>query len=1289
MPKYTDEQVERAKNIDVKSFLEQTEGYTFVGHGRYLECRDKKNQPSSLKIDTESNLIFYNAKTGKNPLSAVDWCTKIKEMDFPTAMRLVLGENPQGERVEKPKFKQHTVSEKAASYEPKNLDLSERLDTTKHVYAYLTITRGIPENIVNDCINNNLIYEDVRKNAVFVGYDSDNKTPKYAARRGTYTPDGEEAFKRDCTGSDKSFAFRLEGKNTETVYVAEAAIDALSLAALEDKFHGKGAYKEKTYLSTGGAKIDKALEQFCKTHDVKTINVCFDDDPAGETGAKEIMQKFRERGYTVNEMRASHAHDYNDELVAFNNDPNFYSKPPDVVVGFSQTTTERSDTMPEQTMSENSKNEYIENALDDIVSHYDCIYTKKDLEKLPDSDKIHIADMYSKRPFNENDTNTYELDNRLNGDIFEAVNINSFKEIINADKLKQQGIEIEEIKTKANIRDDFYYEPSMTAEDLEFAFDETISSIYFKNEDRETVAFSSYYDLKNALSDPDSVLMRSAGQIESDSFIPFDDYSIPDEHYISKSVMQDEDRNIPVNQPVRPQTVQQEDKPTETPKTEPDVSKTPIQNEDRNVPDNQSPKPQTVQQEVKPTATPKAEPDVYKTPTQNEDRNVPDNKPNRPQTVQQEVRPTANNTEKAAAHSQPHEKSDRKVQPDKQALFSLEQHGEVYYYSTEKTANELLHISANSERPFAEMMNQGERISEDRYAEIMQSDKLKFTVDFNFDSKTANIFAVNNGRGGIAEGDRNPQNTSYKKANLSIFVKREAHLNASEQQKNTVSKKPAEPEIKSAVPTPSQAERKVQSEISPAVQPQPKMQTGNELSYTESTEKTNALLASLKDRQEKKRAVLLDKADIIDGKLADRKERINNLNKKISDIETSIKTAEAFKRVFGKTAIGGLIDKSIEKKQAKIKKIREVKIPKQEAKIGKLTEKQTKVTNKLEKTNKKIQRIDKVQGFIYAVSSKDKETRHKGFVTGLSELSDIRREKLENKLSKIQTKVDMLSARISSPELSNIDRLKIMSEIRNLNGKSSDISAKIDSMHNLRNDLEDMKNGRYSEKDIEAAVNRTAENISAKFDSSDIPENKGIVNHIISQTVESGNEAVSEITAQVSAERTEKAKPDLDRDRFPEEREPEVTVSTEQQILTSVAAITGVSIAELNRLPVELKADIIDQYRENNGNIPAEKLAEVICETIDIKPPVQEQKIPEKNTDERESKATDTRRTFEENIRSSTPIDDKKEKLTDKELNKPLFSRSAIMSDKYKPTSSKSAEDMEKDRQNRNKGAEL
>ena len=1276
MPKYTDEQVERAKNVDVRTFLEQTEGYSFEGHGRFIKCQnpERTGQPSSLSVDTKLNRIFYNSMTGNRPLSAVDWCMKIKDMDFQSTMQFVLGENPQGQRVERPKYQQHKAQENANTYEPKNLELSERSDISKHVYAYLTKTRCIPENIVKNCLDNNLIYEDVRKNAVFVGYDSENKIPKYAARRGTFTPDGKEPFKRDCTGSDKNFAFRLEGKNTETVYVAEAAIDVLSLAALEDKFHGSGAYKEKTYLSTGGAGIDSALEQFCKTHDVKTINICFDNDEAGKNGMEKVMQKFREKGYTVNDMRASLAHDYNDELVAFSNDPNFYSKPPDVAAGSQKIKKERSVTMPEQNILVNDNTERIEKALNEIVSHYDCLYTMDDLKNLSENDKIYIADMYSKRPYDINNVVTYEMDSSLDGAIFEAININEFKKMINADKLRQQGIEIEEIKTKENIRDDFYYEPSMTAEDLEFSFGETISSISFKNQDRETVTFKNYFDLKNALSDPDSVLMRSAAQIERSDFIPFDDYSMSDVNYRNQQELQEEikpvvspepEHNIPETSMQNPEkavqekptaetrTVRQEVKSVASPEPEHNIPEKSMQNPEKAVHEKPTAETRTVRQEVKSVVSPEPEHNIPEKSMQNPEKAVQEKPTAETRTVRQEVKPVA-------SPEPEHNIPDKSV--EKIGLFAIQYNGEERFYKTNRKANELLNIAANSQNKFADMKEQGQRISNSEYAEIMQSSSFKFSVDMDFDSNSANIYAVNNGKGGIAENERNKDNTLFKKVSLLSFVKSEQksyiHETSAQEYEKT------ENAYKSAIPV-----RNTESE---PVQQEKTASTVHGIEQFDTNKKMNVFLASLKDNQERKRSELLDKIENIEKKISGRQERINNLNSKISDIETSLKTAAAFKRVFGNTVIGGLIDKNIEKKQEKIKQIKEEKIPKQENKIKRQTDKKIKKTSKLGKVNRKIDRLDKVQDFLSALGSKDKEIRHKGFVTGLENLSDIRRESLESKLSKIQTKIDMLSANISSPDISNIERLKLSREIRNLQGKSSDISAKIKDIHNLRNDLDNMKSGKISESEIETAVNRTADKISQRLEKTAAPEDKGIVNHIISQAVESGGEAVSEVVEHKSAERDEKAEPDLDRERVPEEREPEVTVSTEQQILTSIAAITGVSIAEMNRLPVELKADIIAEFRENSGNMPTEKLAEIICETIDIKPPAQEQKQPEneKNTPEQKSKENDTRKTFED-------------------MNKPLFSRSAIMSKKYKPTYSKSADDIERDRQNRNKQAEL
>ena len=115
-------------------------------------------------------------------------------------------------------------------------------------------------------------------------------------------------------------------------------------------------------------------------------------------------------------------------------------------------------------------------------------------------------------------------------------------------------------------------------------------------------------------------------------------------------------------------------------------------------------------------------------------------------------------------------------------LFSIEQNGEQRFYKSEiVTANELLQVAANSETPYADMMKMGQQISEPEFAEIQQSDKFKFSVEVNFDEQNVHLYAVNNGKGGIAEPDRNKENTIIQTMPISQFIKKHEHENTEKQ----------------------------------------------------------------------------------------------------------------------------------------------------------------------------------------------------------------------------------------------------------------------------------------------------------------------------------------------------------------------------------------------------------------------------------------------------------------------------------------------------------------------------
>lgn len=56
----------------------------------------------------------------------------------------------------------------------------------RRAYAYLIKTRYIDQDVVQDFVNQKMLYQDQRGNCVFVSYDKD-KQPVFACKRGTNT----------------------------------------------------------------------------------------------------------------------------------------------------------------------------------------------------------------------------------------------------------------------------------------------------------------------------------------------------------------------------------------------------------------------------------------------------------------------------------------------------------------------------------------------------------------------------------------------------------------------------------------------------------------------------------------------------------------------------------------------------------------------------------------------------------------------------------------------------------------------------------------------------------------------------------------------------------------------------------------------------------------------------------------------------------------------------------------------------------------------------------------------
>ena len=204
--------------------------------------------------------------------------------------------------------------------EPKVLLLPPKNKDSDRVLQYL-FGRGIDYAIVQDCIADGTIYESADyHNAVFIGKD-ESGNPKYAACRGTMG-----SFKRDASGSDKRYSFRLLAREpTNTVHLFEAAIDVLSYATYL-KCEGKD-YKAANLLSLSGvyqpkkelaeSKIPIALTTFLNAHpQIKTICLHLDNDKAGRmctAALKELLQK----NYQIVDAPPPVGKDVNDFLLSY------------------------------------------------------------------------------------------------------------------------------------------------------------------------------------------------------------------------------------------------------------------------------------------------------------------------------------------------------------------------------------------------------------------------------------------------------------------------------------------------------------------------------------------------------------------------------------------------------------------------------------------------------------------------------------------------------------------------------------------------------------------------------------------------------------------------------------------------------------------------------------------------------------------------------------------------------------------------------------------------------------
>lgn len=303
MPYVTPEQIERAKQMDLLTYLQYYEPRELV---RFSGNVYTTRSHDSLKI---SNGKWCWWSQGIGGRSALDYLIKVRGMTLPEAVIQIDGQAAISPPV---------LSGTQKPTEPKKLLLPEKNENNDRVIAYLR-GRGIRGEIIDWCIRTGRLYESRDyHNAVFIGFDLQG-VPRYGALRGT----SGSRFMGDVSGSDKHFSFSIPARKKSTkLHLFESAIDLLSYGTLE-LLSGRdwrrenclslaGIYKPKKNIgeSTPPAALMQYLEDYPQ---INAVALHLDNDAAGRLAA-ETIKALLPSTYAVSDEPPKRGKDYNDYL---------------------------------------------------------------------------------------------------------------------------------------------------------------------------------------------------------------------------------------------------------------------------------------------------------------------------------------------------------------------------------------------------------------------------------------------------------------------------------------------------------------------------------------------------------------------------------------------------------------------------------------------------------------------------------------------------------------------------------------------------------------------------------------------------------------------------------------------------------------------------------------------------------------------------------------------------------------------------------------------------------------
>ncbi len=294
---FTEEQKERANNVDLVDFLEKR-------FEKLLPSGREKRIASDRSITVRGNEWYdHSLEYGGYPIEFVQ---QFYHCSYPEAITMLLG-GEQGEA--------YRPAEKKPEEPKKPFVLPEAYSDMRSVYGYLLKSRLLDRAVINAFIKRNLIYESCEKskdgkkeyhNAVFVGLD-EHGIPRHAHKRGLYTKGA--SFKGNVEGSDPDYSFHYLGTDN-FLYVFEAPIDLLSYITLHPQDWEKHSYVALCGLS------EYAMIKLLELHpNINRVVLCLDHDAEGIEASEKYHDLITRRGILC-ERELSAQKDWNEDIKA-------------------------------------------------------------------------------------------------------------------------------------------------------------------------------------------------------------------------------------------------------------------------------------------------------------------------------------------------------------------------------------------------------------------------------------------------------------------------------------------------------------------------------------------------------------------------------------------------------------------------------------------------------------------------------------------------------------------------------------------------------------------------------------------------------------------------------------------------------------------------------------------------------------------------------------------------------------------------------------------------------------